>query len=124
MDGSRQRLCLSVTVSGLRYPRNAQVEARHSFHLFISHSRHSVSIPEEKLIQALLFDMADNPPSTHYIGTRLTIFLAFFTPLQIVLVALRLVARRLTVRSRGYDDFLVIACLLSQLVATGLAIGQ
>lgn len=68
--------------------------------------------------------MADTPPPTEFIGTRLTIFIAFFTPLQVVLVLFRFVARRLTVRSRGLDDWLVIACLLSQIMATGVAIGQ
>ncbi|KUI66311.1 hypothetical protein VM1G_01527 [Cytospora mali] len=67
--------------------------------------------------------MADSAPQTEYIGTRLAVFVAFFTPLQLVMVILRFVARRLTARPRGLDDFLVIACLLSQFIATGIAIG-
>lgn len=60
----------------------------------------------------------------NYIGNRLIIFVSFFTPLQLVLVVLRLFARRLTARSRGLDDWLVVASLLSQFVQAGISIGK
>lgn len=74
--------------------------------------------------KVLLFNMAENAPQTEYVGNRLTVFIALFTPLQLVVVVLRFVARRLTARRHGIDDWLVITCLLSQFIATGIAIGQ
>lgn len=69
--------------------------------------------------------MADTlSPSGEYIGNRLAIFLALFTLLQLICVILRFMARRLTARPRGLDDWLVTACLLSQFVSAGIAIGQ
>ncbi|ROW10487.1 hypothetical protein VMCG_02038 [Cytospora schulzeri] len=67
--------------------------------------------------------MANDIPQTEFIGTRLTVFIAFFTPLQLLVVIMRFIARRLTARPRGIDDYLVIASLLSQFVASGIAIG-
>lgn len=59
-----------------------------------------------------------------YIGNTLVIFITCFTPLQILAVIGRLYARRLTARAQGADDFLVIASLLGQFVAAGIAIGM
>lgn len=59
-----------------------------------------------------------------FIGNRLIIFIAFFSPLQLALVVLRLFARRLTARPRGLDDWLVVASLLSQFIQAGISIGQ
>lgn len=65
--------------------------------------------------------MAEDIP---YIGNRLVIFVSVFTPLQILLTALRFYARSLTPRRYGIDDWLVLAALLGQLVLTGIAIGE
>lgn len=59
-----------------------------------------------------------------FIGDRLILFISFFAPLQLILVILRFSARRLTARSRGLDDWLVVASLLSQFVQSGISIGQ
>ncbi len=59
-----------------------------------------------------------------YAGNRLAIFIAFFIPVQILAVVVRLYARRLTARTRSLDDLLVVFSLLGQLVASGIAIGK
>lgn len=66
--------------------------------------------------------MAEN--DSEFIGNRLTIFVAVFTPLQLLTVVLRFYARSLTAHRYGVDDWLVMAALLGQFVATGIAIGQ
>ncbi|POS74215.1 integral membrane protein [Diaporthe helianthi] len=58
-----------------------------------------------------------------FIGNRLIVFIAFFSPLQLALVLLRFLARRITQRPRGLDDWLVVASLLSQFVQAGISIG-
>lgn len=50
-----------------------------------------------------------------YRGNTLLAFLAWFTPLQVIAVAARVYARRLTARPRDLDDLLVFLALLSQL---------
>lgn len=67
--------------------------------------------------------MANTATDGTYIGYRLVIFLSVFAPLQVGLVVLRFLARRLTARPRGLDDWLVLAALFSQLVAVGMATG-
>ncbi|KAJ0115015.1 hypothetical protein J7T55_001422 [Diaporthe amygdali] len=66
--------------------------------------------------------MAEN--DSEFIGNRLTIFVAVFTPLQLLTVVLRFYARSLTAHRYGVDDWLVMAALLGQFVATGIAIGS
>lgn len=61
---------------------------------------------------------------TPYIGTTLASFIAWYTPLQVIAVVGRYYARRLTARPRGPDDVLVLASLLGQFVAAGIAIGK
>jgi hypothetical protein len=51
------------------------------------------------------------------------VFVGVFTPLQVLFVALRFYARSLASASWGWDDGLVIAALLGQLVFSGIVIG-
>jgi hypothetical protein len=60
---------------------------------------------------------------SEYIGYRLLIFVGVFVPLQTVAVVLRFWARSITRGRYGLDDWLVVACLLCQFVACGIAIG-
>lgn len=62
--------------------------------------------------------------NSEYIGGRLAIFIAVFTPLQVLAVALRFYARTLTERPCGVDDWLVVTSLLAQLVQAGAAVGK
>ncbi|KAI0020290.1 hypothetical protein F4780DRAFT_742769 [Xylariomycetidae sp. FL0641] len=67
--------------------------------------------------------MAAESPSSNYVGWRLHVFLGVFTPLQVAIVACRFWARSLTKRGFETDDWLVLASLMGQFVATGIAIG-
>ncbi|KAI0428587.1 putative alpha-xylosidase [Xylaria sp. FL1042] len=68
--------------------------------------------------------MANDLLSDEYIGWRLYVFVAVFTPLQVTLVLLRFYAARLISRTHGADDWLVVSAILGQLVMVGLAIGS
>lgn len=62
--------------------------------------------------------------SPEYTGYRLEAFIAVFTPLCIVAVALRFYARSLVVSKYDMGDWLIIAALVGQIVAGGIAIGK
>ncbi|KAI2601708.1 hypothetical protein GGR54DRAFT_647121 [Hypoxylon sp. NC1633] len=62
--------------------------------------------------------------SSEYTGYRLKAFIGVFIPLQIIVVALRCYARSLTVTKYDAGDWLVIAALIGQIVAGGVAIGS
>lgn len=62
--------------------------------------------------------------SSEYTGYRLTIFIGVFTPLQIFAVVLRFYARSLTATSYGLDDGLCVLSLFSQMVQTGIMMGE
>ncbi|KAI1357673.1 hypothetical protein F5Y08DRAFT_323759 [Xylaria arbuscula] len=64
--------------------------------------------------------MANDSPE--YIGYRLEAFIGAFTALEIVAVALRFWARSLSVSKYDAGDYLIIAALVGQVVAGGLAI--
>ncbi|KID96524.1 hypothetical protein MAJ_07460, partial [Metarhizium majus ARSEF 297] len=61
--------------------------------------------------------------SPEYTGYRLEVFIAVFTPLTIIAVALRFYARSLTSKKIDSGDWLIIAALVGQIVAGGIAIG-
>lgn len=62
--------------------------------------------------------------SPEYTGYRLEVFIAVFTPLTIIAVALRFYARSLTSKKIDSGDWLIIAALVGQIVAGGIAIGK
>lgn len=62
--------------------------------------------------------------SPEYIGYRLEAFVGVFTPICIVATALRFYARRLVVRHYDAGDWLIVAALIGQLVAGGIAVGR
>ncbi|TGJ78330.1 hypothetical protein E0Z10_g10432 [Xylaria hypoxylon] len=62
--------------------------------------------------------------STDYVGWRVEVFIGVFTPLTVLLVALRFYARSLTASRYGFEDWLVLFALLAQLLQTGLIIGS
>ncbi|KAF3003828.1 hypothetical protein G7054_g5470 [Neopestalotiopsis clavispora] len=62
--------------------------------------------------------------SAEYIGWRLEVFIGVFTPLVIAAVALRFYARSLTASKRDAGDWLILAALVGQIVAGGIAIGS
>lgn len=59
-----------------------------------------------------------------YIGYRLEAFTGVFTPICIVATALRFYARSLVVKHYDAGDWLIIAALIAQLVAGGIAVGK
>lgn len=63
----------------------------------------------------------DTPEFT---GDRAVIYIYVFTGIQIVAVALRFWARALTLRSWGWDDWLVGASLLSTIVYGAASISK
>lgn len=67
---------------------------------------------------------SDAVPSAVDIGWRLETFIAVFTPLCIGAVALRFYARSLTVERYSAGDALILAALVGQVVAGGIAIGK
>jgi hypothetical protein len=62
-------------------------------------------------------------PDASYIGYRLEAFAGVYIPLQIIFVGLRLYARRLTGRKYDYEDWLVIAAMVANLLQASLIIG-
>ena len=62
--------------------------------------------------------------STDYVGWRVEVFIGVFTPLTVLLVALRFYARSLTASRYGLEDWLVLFSLLAQLLQTGVIIGK
>ncbi|KAI1483618.1 hypothetical protein F4774DRAFT_366040 [Daldinia eschscholtzii] len=62
--------------------------------------------------------------SPEYIGYRLEAFIGVFVPLTIILVSLRFYARSLSIGKYDASDWLVIAALIGQIVAGGIAIGS
>ncbi|VUC22923.1 unnamed protein product [Clonostachys rosea] len=62
-------------------------------------------------------------PDSTYIGWKAIVVSALFIPIQVVFVVLRFWAQRLSRKSYDWDDWLVIASLLTQVVASALAIG-
>ncbi|KAI0141221.1 hypothetical protein GGR57DRAFT_487590 [Xylariaceae sp. FL1272] len=65
----------------------------------------------------------DQSYSDAYIGWQLITFIAVFTPVQLIITALRFYVRRS--RSAGYDigDYLVFVALLCQITASGIDLG-
>jgi hypothetical protein len=63
-------------------------------------------------------------PDSTYIGWKAIVVSALFIPIQVVFVVLRFWAQRLSRKSYDWDDWLVIASLLTQIVASALAIGK
>lgn len=68
--------------------------------------------------------MAGGSAEPEYIGYRMPVFVAIFTFVEVVVVAVRFYARSLTARRFAADDGLVIASLLGQFVAGGIALGE
>ncbi|KAI1403214.1 hypothetical protein F4819DRAFT_236498 [Hypoxylon fuscum] len=66
--------------------------------------------------------LSGSSTSPEYIGYQLEIFISVFTPVQVAAVALRFYARTLTARNYELDDWLVVASLFGQAVASGIAI--
>ncbi|KAI0099587.1 hypothetical protein GGR51DRAFT_535096 [Nemania sp. FL0031] len=67
--------------------------------------------------------MASDPAaSPEYIGYRLEAFIGAFTALEAIAFALRVWARSLTMKKYDAGDYLVIAALVGQIVASGVAI--
>ncbi|KAI8627305.1 hypothetical protein F5Y19DRAFT_486914 [Xylariaceae sp. FL1651] len=62
--------------------------------------------------------------SPDYVGWRVEVFIGVFTPLTVLLVALRFYARSLVASGYGFEDWLVLVALLAQLLQTGLIIGS
>lgn len=62
--------------------------------------------------------------SMDYVGWRVEVFIGVFTPLTVLLVALRFYARSLTASRYGLEDWFVLFALLAQLLETGLIIGK
>lgn len=62
--------------------------------------------------------------SPEYVGYRLEIFIAVFTPLTVICVALRFYARSLTASKFDAGDWLIGAALIGQIVAGGIAVGM
>ncbi|TRX88382.1 hypothetical protein FHL15_010695 [Xylaria flabelliformis] len=62
--------------------------------------------------------------SADYVGWRVEVFIGVFTPLTVLLVALRFYARSLTASRYGFEDWLVLFALLAQLLQTGVIIGS
>ncbi|KAK3332686.1 hypothetical protein B0T19DRAFT_482896 [Cercophora scortea] len=67
--------------------------------------------------------MSSDIYSTQDISHELIGFFSWFTPLQIVAVALRFYARSLTDYPLGLDDWLIVSSLIGQLAAVGIGIG-
>ncbi|KAI1332857.1 hypothetical protein F5Y16DRAFT_128603 [Xylariaceae sp. FL0255] len=62
--------------------------------------------------------------SAEYVGWKVEVFIGVFTPLVILLVALRFYARSLTTSRYALEDWLVLAALFAYLAETGLFIGS
>ncbi|KAI1736252.1 hypothetical protein F4680DRAFT_262349 [Xylaria scruposa] len=62
--------------------------------------------------------------SADYVGWKVEVFIGVFTPLTVLLVALRFYARSLTAARYGFEDWLVLFALLAQLLQTGVIIGS
>ncbi|KAI0469375.1 hypothetical protein F4859DRAFT_487962 [Xylaria cf. heliscus] len=62
--------------------------------------------------------------SDENLGWQLEVFIAVFTPLEIACVALRFWARSLSVARYDLSDWLVLAALVGQIVAGGIAISS
>lgn len=68
--------------------------------------------------------VATMEPDSTYIGWKAIVVSALFIPIQVVFVVLRFWAQRLSRKSYDWDDWLVIASLLTQIVASALGIGK
>lgn len=62
--------------------------------------------------------------SDENLGWQLEVFIAVFTPLEVACVALRFWARSLSVARYDASDWLVLAALIGQIVAAGIAISR
>ncbi|KAK9788049.1 putative Integral membrane protein [Seiridium cardinale] len=60
--------------------------------------------------------------STEYFGYRFEVFIAVFTIFQIIAVVLRFYARSLTIHKYAVGDWLIVAALIGQVIAGGIAI--
>lgn len=63
--------------------------------------------------------------SSEYIEWRLVVFTSIFVPLQIVVVALRVYARRLAISHRfGLEDTLILLALALQVILSAVIVGE
>lgn len=68
--------------------------------------------------------MPDNEGLSQYTGWRDSVFISIFTPLLFFVVALRFYSRSLTGSRHDLGDLLIVLALLSQILVTGLSIGE
>ena len=68
--------------------------------------------------------MSSEPSTDEHTGWQLAVFVGWFTPLQIGLVALRFYARSLTAAKYDLGDILIVVALVCQIIGTGVDIGE